>query len=464
MRRMGIRFGYGLRLSAVAIFGLSACGGGGSDDPTVIADAAVAGGSGGSGGAGGGIIGGGGEPAPDLGVGGLEADAALPDMGAMAECPAATGYGFIAEPVAITQGTKANHSPRVVWTGTEWGMTWFAASEMDPNLGNVMFQRFNTMGQPVGDLQTLGLAKTTRYDLVWNGGGYLVVWLGVRDSAGEGFEGISVQALSSDGSKLGEPSNLQDTFHADRIAFGFAPLTGGLVVFTKGRNGIDGVFAQTLGEGGEVSGNVVRLTAEGAAGNFPAVAFGDGTWGVTWADPASATPGAVVFKLLDERGFAVREANMPNAIGARGNIFLAYGDSDTFGLAWNQEVEGGLLKPKLTLLSASDASVQVNPDVTGPTGYATVTDLAKHDPDFFGVAWLDVTGPVQSVGLTRINALGVSSPPFAIAPPAGSALSGVSAGGTVSNLGMFYTVDPTPAATGFSDAAQIHLARLGACR
>lgn len=464
MRRMGIRFGCGLTMSAVAIWALTACGDGGSSDPQVITDAEITGGTGGSGGAGGEVGGSGGQIVGDMGTGGLTADASPPDMGGLPECPATTGYGFIAAPVALTSGAKANHSPRAVWTGTEWGVTWFAASETEPDLGNIKFQRFNTSGEPVGSLQDLGLAKTTRYDVVWNGGGYLVVWLGARDRAGAGFEGIRVQALAADGAKLGDPTNVENTFETDRLAFGFAPLTGGLVVYTKGRNGDDGVFAQTLGEGGEVSGEPVRLTAEGAGGSYPAVAFGDGTWGVSWADPSGPTPGAVVFKLLDERAHVVREANMPNAIGARGSIFLAYGNSDTFGLAWNQAAEGGLLKPKLTLLSASDASVQVNPDVTGPTGYGTVTDLAKHDPDFFGVVWQDVTGPVQSVGITRINALGVSSPPFALVPPAGTTLSAISAGGTVSNLGLFYTVDPTPQATGFSDAAQIYLARLGACR
>jgi hypothetical protein len=34
----------------------------------------------------------------------------------------------------------------------------------------------------------------------------------------------------------------------------------------------------------------------------------------------------------------------------------------------------------------------------------------------------------------------------------------------VSNLGAFFTADPDPIAGGFSDSAQVHLSRLGACR
>jgi hypothetical protein len=467
MRRMGIRFGYGLTLSAAALLGLVACGDSGSKDTTVVGgDAGPTGGTGGAGGDVGGNAGGtGGGPGADMGTGGLTPDALVADSGTpVEECPAMTGYGYIAAPIALTSAPKGAHSPRAVWTGTEWGVTWFAPSETEADLGNIKFQRFNTMGQPVGDEHDLGLARQTRYDLVWNGGGYLIVWLGARDRAGQGFEGIRVQALAADGSPVDVATDVQNTFEAERVAFGFAPLTGGLIVYTKGRNGIDGVFAQILGEGGEVSGQPVRLTGDGAAGNYPAVAFGDGTWGVAWADPSAATPSAVVFKLLNERAQVVREGNLPNAIGAKGNIFLTYGGSDTFGLAWNQESETGNLEPKLTLISASDASVQVSPDVTGPTGFGTVTDLAWHDPNFFGVAWQDVTGGVQSAGITRIDPLGVSQPPFALTPPAGANIGGLSAGGTVSNLGAFYTLDTDPTPTGFSESAQIYLARLGACR
>jgi hypothetical protein len=464
---MGIRFGLGLLAGALAL-SAQACGGGGSDDPTVIGDAGPVGGStggaggepegGSTGGAGGEPVGGGG------GAGGLAPDVGVPDMGTSIPCPEATGYGYIAAPVALTSGAKANHSPRAVWTGSEWAVTWFSVSEVHPGLGNVKFQRFNTMGQPVGDLQDLGLAEVARFDVVYNGGGFLIAWLGAKDAAGNGFKGLRIQALAADGSPVDVPTDLAGTFDAERLSLGFAPLTGGMLVYTRGRNGADGVYAQPLGEGGERAGEPVRLTAAGVAGNYPAVAYGDGTWGVAWSDATAPTPSAIVFKLLNERAQVAREGSLPNAIGAKGAVFLAYGGSDTFGLAWNQEGEGGIIRPKLTLLSASDASVQVSPDVTGPEGFAVVTDLAWHDPNFFGVAWQDTVGGLSRIGLTRIDPLGVSQPALPLDLPAGQSVSGLSPGGTVSNLGAFFTADPDPVAGGFSDGAQVHLSRLGACR
>jgi len=466
MRRTGIRFGEGLFAGALAL-AAQACGGGGSDGPTVIIDAGPIGG--GTGGAGGGPVGGGGAGGEPMGgsTGGADSstpDVGVADMGTSLPCPEGTGYGYIAPPVALTAGAKANHSPRVVWTGLEWALTWFAVSETHPGLGNIKFQRFNTTGQPVGAEQDLGLAEVARFDLVYNGGGFLVAWIGAKDAAGNGFKGLRIQALAADGTPIDVPTDLAATFDAERLALGFAPLTGGMLVYTRGRNGADGVHAQPLGEGGERAGEPVRLTAAGVSGNYPAVAYGDGTWGVAWADPTAATPSAIVFKLLNERAQVAREGALPNAIGAKGAVFLAYGGSDTFGLAWNQEAEGGILRPKLTLLSASDASVQVSPDVTGPEGFAVVTDLAWHDPNFFGVAWQDTANGLSRIGLTRIDPLGVSQPAISLDLPAGHAVSGLSPGGTVSNLGAFFTADPDPVPGGFSDTAQVHLTRLGACR
>lgn len=458
-------------LCVVALTGLLAAGCGGDDkkDPAIIDGDAAVGGQGGEGGQVGGTGGTGGTGGEAGGTGGSAGAGGAPDAGAdlgaggAPECPAATGYGFIAAPAALTEGGAGNHSPRAIWTGTEFGAVWFHASESEPGIGNVHFQRFNTEGQPVGQKQDLGLAGNTRFDLVWNGGGYLVAWKGGRDRAGNGYPGLQIQALSADGTPVDVPTQLATTHEADRIALAFAPLTGGLLLYTMGRNGADGLYAQLLGEGGESAGAPVRLTAEGAPAQYPAVAFGNGTWGAAWADPNGEMPNQLVFKLLNERAQVVREGNLPTATGARGAIHLAYGSGDVFGLAWSQAGEGGALKPKLTLISGEDGGAQVTPDVTGPEGFGVVTDLAWHERNFFGIAWHDTNAGTQRIGVTRIDPLGVTQPPFPI-EGGGSVPSGLSVAGTVSNLAVFYTLDPAPLPNGPSPQAQVYLGRLGACR
>ena len=462
MRRTGNFGSASINAGLVGLLALSGCGGSGGGSTTVIDAAVTTDGGGGTialdmstDGATGGTTGDAG-PTTDA----LTPDAAGADQG-VPPCPEGSGFGYIAAPTALTSGAKANHSPRSVWNGSEFAAVWLSVGEGE--LGSVKFQRFNINGQPVGSLQDLGLAKIPRYDVAWNGGGYVVTYLGAKSMEGEGYTGLRVVSLGADGTPLDVPADLPATSDADRVAIGFAPLSGGMLVYSNGRNGADGIYAQPLDEGGGKVGAPQHLAS--TAANNPAVAFGNGSWGVAWTEPTGTAPNQLVFKLIDDHGVAVPNGRAPLQpdSGARGPVDLVYGNQDTFGLAWSHVDEMGGIKPKLTLISGTDASVEAQPDVLGPEGYGIVTDLAWHDPDFFGVAWQDNNGAAQKVGITRVNPVGVAQEPFAIVAPGTGATGGLSAAGTVSNLGAFYTLDPTPSSAGFSDAAQVYLSRLGAC-
>ena len=397
----------------------------------------------------------GGAPVTDVGP---SVDATPPDMGPTGpECPPATGYGLLANPVAITSNAAGAHSPRAVWNGMEWGVVSFAPA--GNNVGDVQFQRVNAMGQPVGASQTLGRARLPKYEVAWNGGGYVIAWLGDRDPV-SGFTGIRVQLTGSDGTPIDAPTEIADTFDADRIALGWAQLSGGLVLFTRGNAGTGGLFAQTLDEGGQTFGPSVTLSPTRATS--PHVVFGNGNWGAAWLTPGANSLFDLNFALLGENGAVDRVSQLPNNAGAQSGISLAYGN-DTFGLGWSHVDEAGTVETRLSII-AGDGSVQATPTVQGATGISVVSDVTWHEPEFFGVAWDDIGGGAQRVGVTRINTVGVGLDPVTIDPPEGAVARSANSAGTVSNLGVFYTLDPTPTPSGISAGAQVYLGRIGACR
>ena len=385
-------------------------------------------------------------------------DGVVADMGTTGpECPPATGYGLLGAPVALGAGERGTHSPRAVWNGTEWGLVYFAPVE--GNAGDLQFQRINAMGMPVGQLHTLGRSRLPKYDVAWNGGGYVITWIGDRDPV-SGFTGIRVQVTGADGTPVGGPAEIQDTFDAERIALGWAQLSGGMLLFSRGNAGTGGLFSQPLDEGGQPNGPRVTLAAGRTLS--PSVVFGNGNWGAAWLTPGAVSAFDVNFVLLGENGAIERTAQLANNTGAQSSISLAYGN-DTFGLGWSFADEAGEVESRLTII-AGDGTVQATPVVVGPAGTGSVTDVSWHEPEFFGIAWDDSNAGQQRLGVTRINTVGVGLDPVPIEPGPGAIVRGATNAGTVSNLGMFYTLDPAPTPAGFSTQAQVHLGRIGACR
>lgn len=384
-------------------------------------------------------------------------DLAVAPPDAEAETCPPNGYGYKVPPVVLTVGERAQHSPRVVWTGTEWGVIYFSQGE--GQIGVVNFSRVSAEGLPVGEIHAIGQAKFPRYEIMWNGAGYVAVWLSARDPV-TGFEGLKVLVMSIDGTPIGSPLEVQSTFDVDRISAAWAQLQGGMILYSRGAGGADGLYAQALNEGAETMGAPQRVSATKATG--PAVTFGNGNWGAAWLDPSSEAPSDVKFALLNERGVTDRNVQLPVNVAAQGSVHVAFG-GDTFGVAWSHLDEAGKLSPKLTII-AGDGTVQATPDVPGPMGFGAVMDASWHDPGFFGVAWQDSFEGKVSVGLTRINPVGVAQDPFTIIADGMGTATGLATAGSISNLGAFYTVDPTPSPAGFSPGAQVNLARIGPCR
>ncbi|MEZ4466950.1 MAG: hypothetical protein R3F43_21500 [bacterium] len=396
-------------------------------------------------------------PLADQGAGGAGGAA---DMGVQPPdlCDRVVGYGLQGVPAAVVDGAP-RFAPRAVWTGVEWGVLWQAPVADEPGVNEVMFRRFNSDGQGVGEAVRLGVAKQPQQEILFNGTGYVAVWLSTRTRGG-GIDGIKVQLLGADGSPNGEAQDVPTTFDVAHMDAAWAPRAGGMVVFTRGMGGVGGLFAVPLDESGS-AGPAQRLSDSEVRG--PAIAFGDGSWGVAWLDRASANPSDLVFAIINDRGEIFGMPRRQVEAGAQSAVYVAYGQGN-YGVAWSKVDGMGALAPMLTLYDAAGDNL-ATPPVTGPRGLGLVTDVAWLDPDSFGVAWQDNSASEITVGLTRVNTRGQVQEPFRLEVEPGRAAQSLHVAGNVSRAGLWFVDDPDPQPGGtFSAEARILGALLGPCR
>ena len=414
------------------------------------------GGTGGMGGEGGAIGGMGGEGGMTGGVGG------------MAEAPACppTNYGQLNYPSAITEGDAATQSPRAVWTGIEWGLLW-TERVTGEELRLLKFGRFGTEGSLEGEPNTLGDISTPIYDIVNTGNGYAAAWL-QRRTPDDSFEGIRVQMMGLNGTPMGSASEVAGSYNAEQVAIGWAPGVGGVVLFTRGRLGVNGLYAVPVAPDGSLG---AEVTLSETAATSPAVIYGNGNWGAVWYTPANAVEGTsstLIFQLLDEEDASpltrgdgtLRREEIGEDVAGQNHI--AYG-ADIFGIGWSARSAAGSLSPRFTLVD-SEGDVLASPVINGPEGFAVITDVTWMDPQFFGVAWQDnpPAGGTR-LGFTRLTTNGVA-PDAHIFEYRGEGLAeSLTIAGNLSRLGAFFTFDSDPQPAGLSDAARVHYTTLGVC-
>ncbi len=378
-----------------------------------------------------------------------------PDAGP-AGCVTDGTYGLLAEPTAPVQ---AAHSPRAVWTGEAWGVSWLSPHLEEAGLSRVMFQRFDGRGEPLGEPVEVGAARLPQHQVLFTGSGFVVVWLAAPVGGVGGPSGIAIQPLGGTGAPLGGPLNVLQTADVTLFDAAWAPLGGGMVAFTRGRDG-DGLWVVKLDEGGQ-PGVPVHVYSDSAA-DAPAITFGDAYWGLAWLDAESSPPADVLFTIIDDEGALQAQVNRATGAGARGRVDVAYGGL-VYAVGWSRNDAAGNLTPQISLYD-SLALLQGSDAIPGPEGFALVTDVAWLTPGTFGVAWQDNAGGRLSVGMTRLSAAGQVFDPLRLDPEEGGALQSLHLAGNVTRVGGWYVDDPEPPRTGgFSEGVQLRLALFGPC-
>ncbi len=381
--------------------------------------------------------------------GGLEEDAGDEPTG----CEADDAYALAHGPKPVSE--QAVFAARLIWTGAEFGALWQRPGADEVN--QVLFQRFDFEGGALGEPTELGVARLPQQELLFNGSGYVAVWKSTRGPQG-GVDAIRIQALSAAGDAIGPGSEIEGTFDVEQLSAAWAPLGGGMIAYTRGRNGADGLHIARLDEGAQPA---APRTIIAEASQNPAVIYGDAAWGLAWLDPASAAPADVVFMVVDDQGTPVSPIRRIAEARAISRVFLGF-KGQTYALGWTANTDSGPTA-RTNLYTSPALEELLAPGFEGPKGFGLVTGLGSLDPDSFGVAWQDTHEGRTSVGFTRVGPDGSFAEPVRVEAEQGS-LQGLRVGGNVSRVGGIYVDDPEPPpAGGFSDAVRARVVVFEKC-
>jgi len=183
--------------------------------------------------------------------------------------------------VRITNDAKASMVPSLAWTGSEYGVSWM---DEDPGNYEIYFARISADGTKIGaDVRITNATGGREYpSLVWTGSEYGVSWEDNRDG---NFE-IYFARISGSGTKIGADVRItNDANYSGILSLVWTGSEFG-VSWMDDRDGNDEIeiyFARISASGTKIGADV-RITNDANDSYFPSLAWAGSEYGVCWMD------------------------------------------------------------------------------------------------------------------------------------------------------------------------------------
>ena len=186
------------------------------------------------------------------------------------------GFTIMLDDVRITSDGIGSYSPALVWTGSEYGVSLKHGGGED---AEIYFVRISEAGSKTGtDVRITNHGGRSYYpSLVWTGSEYGVSWCDDRDGNYE----IYFTRISDDGSKIG--SDVRVTNDGGRSYYPSLVWTGSEygVSWCDDRDGNYEIYFTRISDDGSKIGSDVRVTNDGGRSYYPSLVW-------TGSDTASA--------------------------------------------------------------------------------------------------------------------------------------------------------------------------------
>lgn len=182
--------------------------------------------------------------------------------------------------IRVTNDTSNSRSPSIVWTGSEFGVTWYG--DRDGN-DEIYFRRISNIGDLVEDLVRVSSGDENSHypSLVWTGSEYGIAWHDFRDGNGE----IYFARLSEIGALMA--SDIRITNDSANSSSPSLVWNGSEFAFSWSDDRFDAnseIFFRRMAGDGSLIDDELRIT--GAFGNseHPSLAWTGSEYGFTWDD------------------------------------------------------------------------------------------------------------------------------------------------------------------------------------
>jgi hypothetical protein len=194
----------------------------------------------------------------------------------------------IASSIRLTYTPVNSGVPNLVWTGSEYGMSWAEGSS--PN-EKPYFVRFSATGVKIGPDLVVSSAAVNPYccgwhdTLAWSGSEYALAWSDSRHGNSE----IYLARISAAGAKI--RGDYRVTYSAGTSDWPSLKWTGHDfgVAWSDARDGNHEIYFVSLSPSGTKFKTEIRVTANASISSEPALAWSGSEFGLSWADNRNGT-------------------------------------------------------------------------------------------------------------------------------------------------------------------------------
>jgi len=238
-------------------------------------------------------------------------------------------WGKIGPDMRITNASGDSWYSSLVWTGTEFGVSW-----QDRRDGNdeIYFARIDSSGNKIGsDVRiTNDVGGSGHPSLVWTGTEYGVSWYDNRDGNTE----IYFARIDSTGAKIGTDMRItNDAGLSENPSLAWANTEYG-VSWIDNRDGNTEIYFARIDSSGSKIGGDARITNDSGLSTYPSLVWTGIEYGVSWYDDRDGN-WEIYFVRVDTFGSKIGgDARITNDISNSSRPSLVWTGVE-YGVSWN---------------------------------------------------------------------------------------------------------------------------------
>jgi len=306
----------------------------------------------------------------------------------------------IGSDVRVTSDPSSSGKPSLTWTGSEYGVSWDDARN-EPGYPEIYFARLDSSGAKIGsDVRVTNDASASwKPILVWTGNEYGVSWYDARDGDFEIY--VARVRCCDDADADGWTECAGDTNDRDPAIHPGAP------EICDGRdNDGDGTVDEgcdAICDSPEKLAPDVRATNDTAASSYPSLVWTGSGYGVAWQDNRDGN-NEIYFARIDAAGNKIgADVRVTNAAADSSAPFLVWTGSE-YGVAW-QDDRDGAYEIYFARLDPTGNKLGTDVRLTSHGALGMYPSLAWTGSGY-GVAWEDGRNWDVEIYFARLDAAG----------------------------------------------------------
>ncbi len=283
--------------------------------------------------------------------------------------------------VRLTTLALNSWSPQVVWSGSEYGITW---DDETHGATEIYFLRVGADGARIGpDVRVTSTSDwSTDSALAWTGSEYVTCWQDARD----GDRDIFCRRIGADGTLPGAETRVTSTTAAAETPAVVSAGSQVGVAWVDYRGSDADVWFQRLALDGSPLGGNVRITDDAGSSLTPTIAWSGSEFGTCWEDSRDSYTNVYCARISAGGAKVGSEVDVSVTLGYSELPWMVWSGSE-YAVAWvddvdsDEEIYVARFSPTLVKEGSSTR-------LTTSAGWASVPWLAWTGSDY-AVAWYD---------------------------------------------------------------------------